>query len=60
MNKSQLYLYCTEHTHCVTQKGEKVFDSTILLLTSVGAAALVIAFIDYAISFKKRMKTENN
>ena len=60
MNKSQLYLYCTEHTHCVTQKGEKVFDSTILLLTSVGAVALVIAFLDYAISFKKRMKTENN
>jgi hypothetical protein len=60
MNKSQLYLYCTEHTHYVTQKGEKVFDSTILLLTSVGAAALVIVFLDYAISFKKRMKTENN
>jgi hypothetical protein len=24
MNKSQQYLYCTEHTHYVTQKGEKI------------------------------------
>jgi hypothetical protein len=60
MNKSQLYLYCTEHTHYLIQKGEKMFDQTIFLWTGVGAVALVIAFLDYAISFKKRMKTENN
>jgi hypothetical protein len=60
MNKSQLYLYHTGYTHYVTQKVKKMFDSTILLLTGVGAAALVIAFLDYAVSFKKRMKTENN
>ena len=60
MNKSQLYLYCTERIHYVTQKGEKMFDPTILLWMGVGAAALVIAFLDYAISFKKRMKPENN
>jgi hypothetical protein len=60
MNKSQLYLYCTECPHYVTQKGEKMFDPTILLWTGVGAATLVIAFLDYAISLKKRMKTENN
>ena len=60
MNKSQLYLYCTERTHYVTRKGEKMFNPTILLWIGVGAAALVIAFLEYAISFKKRMKTENN
>lgn len=60
MNKPQPYLYYTEHTHHVTQKGEKMLDPTILLWMSVGAAALAIAFLDYAISFKKRMKTENN
>jgi hypothetical protein len=51
-------LYWT-HSH-VTQKGEKMFNSTILFLVSMGAIALVVAFFDYAISFKKRMKTENN
>ena len=37
-----------------------MFDLTNLLLTGVGAAALGIAFLDYAVSFKKRMKTESN
>jgi hypothetical protein len=44
----------------VTKKVKKMFDITILLLTGVGAAALGIAFLDYAVSFKKRMKTESN
>jgi hypothetical protein len=37
-----------------------MFDVTILFWTGVGALALAFAFLEYAISFKKRMKIENN
>jgi len=40
--------------------GEKKLDTTIILWTGIGAAALVFAFIDYRLSFKKRMKLEKS
>jgi len=39
---------------------KKKLDTTIILWTGIGAAALVFAFIDYRLSFKKRMKLEKS
>jgi len=33
-------------------------DTTVILWTGIGAAALIFAFIEYRLSFKKRIKLE--
>ena len=33
-------------------------DTTVILWTGIGAAALIFAFIDYRMSLKKRIKLE--
>jgi hypothetical protein len=35
-----------------------MFDLTVLLYIGLGAGALITAFVEYAISYRKRMKTE--
>jgi hypothetical protein len=35
-----------------------MFDLTTLFWTGIGVTALTFAFLDYALSYKKRMKAE--
>jgi hypothetical protein len=58
MNKSQPSLYCTERTCFLNLKRRMNLDLTVIFLTGLGAGALFLAFLEYRISWKKRMHTD--